>query len=61
MKYLHSVNKRIVEEIKNLEAGKSVKMFLQEIIGFELENLDKEKVKYLEEYLRMIDRALADR
>ncbi len=48
------VNNRILKEIEALNSDENQKLFLREIMEFELENIDKEMPKYTEEYKNLI-------
>lgn len=48
------VNKRILNEIDALKVDEKQKLFLKEIIDFELDNIDKDITRFTEEYKNII-------
>jgi hypothetical protein len=48
------VNKRILNEIDALKVDEKQKLFLKEIIDFELNNIDKDITRFTEEYKNII-------
>ncbi len=50
MKSMQAVNKRIIKEIDAIKDSAKIKQFLKEIMEVELENLDKGKPSYTDEF-----------
>lgn len=57
---LHSVNERILYEVESLDADEPIKKLLNEILHIELNNLDKDRVKYQDHYMKAIDKVISE-
>ena len=61
---IHEVNKRIIDEIKGYEIDEKTISFLLDVLDFELEHFDeravKNKIRFRDEYERIINRCCAD-
>lgn len=61
---VHEVNKRIIDELKNSNADERTKQFLLDVLDFELEHFDertvKNKIRFRDEYERIINRCCAN-
>lgn len=51
----NAINKRILDEIDNLDATQEIKSFLKEILSCELDNIDKERWSVVEKYKDAIE------
>ena len=52
----HAINSRVLKEIADLKVEEPLKTFLQEILEMELQNIDKDKGPYMQDYLAAVDR-----
>lgn len=49
------INERILDEIDKLDADKKIKMFLINLLDFELEIIDQGNATYTDKYKELID------
>lgn len=55
---INVVNKKILKMVNNLEEESKFKDVIKELINFELQNMDKDKVTYTKEYEKIINKSL---
>ncbi len=55
---INVVNKKILKMVNDLEEESGFKDVIKELINFELQNMDKDKVTYTKEYEKILNKSL---
>lgn len=55
---INMVNKKILKMVNDLEEESGFKDVIKDLINFELQNMDKDKVTYTKEYEKILNKSL---
>ena len=55
---INVMNKKILKMVNDLEEESGFKDVIKELINFELQNMDKDKVTYTKEYEKILNKSL---
>lgn len=55
---INVVNKKILKMVNDLEEESGFRDVIKELINFELQNMDKDKVTYTKEYEKILNKSL---
>ena len=55
---INMMNKKILKMVNDLEEESGFKDVIKDLINFELQNMDKDKVTYTKEYEKILNKSL---